>query len=372
MLKNKFLLLIGLTAIIYISVFFLPKYSQSPEEQFNSSPSNDKSITSSPTKNKAIVISGRTMGTSFSVKVSSPPSNITQSELNQTIEKLLLKSNQEFSHWKKDSELTQLNRSPIKTDIPLSSALYELLNLSQQISIETEGTFDISIAPSVNLWGFGPTEIRFEPPSDEKIKISQQKTDYTQLQLKPDSQSAFKKSPLQLDLSAIAKGYAVDRIAQYLENLKIKHYLVEIGGEIRTTGQKDQHTFWKIAVETPIVSAAQRQVYRVIQLPTEGYSIATSGNYRNFFNHQGKKYSHTLNPQTGKPITNQLASLSVLIPNAKNSTARADALATALTVMGKEKALQFAKANKLAVYLLSIENNQIHAYASPAFEKYFH
>jgi len=355
-LKNKFFLLIGLTFFLYLFLFIAPKY-------FSDGATNNI--------NKTLLITGRTMGTSFSVKVPNPPEHLSQSSLTQQIEPLLLKVNQQFSHWIKDSELSQLNRLPSKTEHSLSNDVFELLSLSQEISKKTQGTFDITIAPSVNLWGFGPKDMRFEPPTTEDISLTQQAVDYTHLQLIPQTQSAIKKQDLELDMSAIAKGYGVDVIAQLLEQLHLTDYLVEIGGEIRTKGKKNKSRPWKIAIETPKIQSSQRQVFRVIQLPANGYSIATSGNYRNFFSYEGTKYSHTLDPKTGKPITNKLASLSVLIAEGKNTTARADALATALTVMGKDKALSYANKNQLAVYLLTIEDNKIIEYMSEEFRKLF-
>lgn len=226
----------------------------------------------------------------------------------------------------------------------------------------TDGAFDITVGPLVNLWGFGPDGRPEEVPSAEALQQVKDRTGYQHLKLR-DNPPAVSAEPAQyLDLSAIAKGFGVDQVAKYLESEGISAYLVEIGGEIRVNGQKPDGTAWRLAVEEP--SGEGRQVNRIVAL--QQAAMATSGDYRNYYESQGQRYSHTIDPVTGKPISHSLASVTVITENCMT----ADALATAFNVMGFERANDLAVEQNLAAYFIVRRGDGFETHATPAFLSY--
>ena len=229
------------------------------------------------------------------------------------------------------------------------------------ISDETGGAFDITVGPLVNIWGFGPEGEIENIPADLVINQTKEKTGYQNLLVRMDPPALKKKFPdLYCDLSAIAKGFGVDKIAELLKGLGVNNFMVEIGGEVRTAGLNGQLP-WRIGISTP----DERQgIQSVVDLNND--CIATSGDYHNYFEKDGKRYSHTIDPVSGKPITHNLASVSVIFPNCTG----ADAYATALNVMGPTDALNFARERKLPVLMIVKEQNQFKEMMTDTFKKY--
>jgi len=289
--------------------------------------------------------SGSIMGTSFSIKVSQLPTGVTVESLQEKIKTRLDDINQRLSTYLKNSELSLLNSLQSTEPQKVSSELLEVLLAAERISQLSAGAFDITVAPLVNLWGFGPDIMRYQAPKAEAIQKIIAKTGYTQLIVDKQSASITKKIPeLSMDLSALAKGYAVDAVTVVLEKEGIANYLVEIGGEIRLKGTNLQGKKWRIAIEKPVIN--KRELERVIAI--SNIAMATSGDYRNFFEQAGQRFSHTIDPRTGYPITHKLASVTVL----NNSTMIADAWATAFMVLGPEAAYNVAEQQKLAVFFI--------------------
>lgn len=289
------------------------------------------------------VISGMTMGTTYTVKwFADSASNkaLIQAEITQTLAAV----NQSMSTYINDSELSQFNQLPADSDIQASEGLFQVLTLADQISRQTHGAFDVTVGPLVNLWGFGPNGRIEHTPSPQTINRMLADIGFTHLQLDAATRRVQKKKALYVDLSAIAKGYGVDQVAQVLVKHGISAYLVEIGGELRAAGHKADGRDWRIAVETP--AAGKREVQRIVSVSDTG--IATSGDYRNYFEEQGVRYSHTIDPATGQPIQHKLASVTVLRPDC----AEADALATAFTVMGEQKAYEFAMEHQIEAFFI--------------------
>jgi thiamine biosynthesis lipoprotein len=213
------------------------------------------------------------------------------------------------------------------------------------ISELTDGAFDITVGPIVNLWGFGPGPEPENIPDDIQINTVLQNVGYHYLQTRHDPPSIQKKrSDLYIDLSGIAKGYAVDVLAEYLEGLGISNYLVEIGGELRANGNNPDSNYWRIGIEKPITNG--RMLQRVIML--DNTSMATSGDYRNYVENDNIRYSHTIDPNTGRPISHRLASVTVIASSAMYT----DALATALMVLGPEKGYHLAEDNNIAALFI--------------------
>ncbi|MFT6070177.1 MAG: thiamine biosynthesis lipoprotein [Bacteriovoracaceae bacterium] len=283
-------------------------------------------------------IVGRTMGTSFSVKYVAGEKTPHIKSLEPKINKILVDLNMEMSTYIKTSEISRFNKSQeVDRPFKISPDFYKTLVLSIEIAEKTTGHFDPTIGPLVNLWGFGPKGLR-KVPSPLEIKKAMARVGYDKLTLLDGSIS--KSIPnLYLDLSASAKGYGVDLIAAFLEANFVDHYMVEIGGEVKTKGTKNGSP-WRIGIETPSAEKAGEPIHKVLKL--NGEAVATSGNYRNFFEDKGKRYGHTIDFRTGRPAENTLASVTVVHDS---SCAKADAWATALMTMGATKGLVFAEKN---------------------------
>ncbi len=305
---------------------------------------------------------GSTMGTTYSVKVVELPRSIHSDTLHAEIKAVLDRVNEQMSTYLKDSELSRFNASRETDWLDASPELVALVQKAREVSELTGGAFDVTVGPLVNLWGFGPELGLEEPPPTEAIASTRKRVGYSKLHTR-DEPPGLRKSiaDLYVDLSAIAKGYAVDRIAEYLERRGILNYLVEVGGEIRGKGHNAHGTPWKIAIEKPVPGV--REIHHVIGV--DGVSVATSGDYRNYFERDGRRYSHTIDPETGSPVTHALASVTVVNPSATY----ADALATGLMVLGPES-YALAEREGLAVLFVVKTEGDFVSRPTPAFEHY--
>jgi thiamine biosynthesis lipoprotein len=305
---------------------------------------------------------GATMGTTFTVKVVSE--NIDASELERLrklIEGELEDVNRKMSHYREDSELSRFNRFRDAAPFAVSPETFQVFQDAEEISRLTGGAFDVTAAPLINLWGFGPGEPLDTLPSEEAIAEARERTGYQKLALDRDHLTLRKLDPtLGCDLSAIAKGYGVDRVAEALAHEGYLDYVVEVGGEIRTAGTNDAGEAWRIAIERPV--AGERALQRIV--PLSGMAMATSGGYRNFYDRDGVRYSHTIDPRTGRPVTHNLASVTVV----DELCARADGLATGLLVLGPDDGYALAVEHDLAVFFLVAEGDGFRERATPAFE----
>lgn len=261
-----------------------------------------------------------------------------------------------MSHYRSDSELSRLNNENSEGWIDVSPELMQVLRVSREISTLSGGAFDITVAPLVELWGFGKTATNDTVPEAAQIEALLLRVGMDHLELSDEEDRVRKRDPaLTLNLSAVAKGFAVDAVAELLEELGISRYLVEIGGEVRVLGPKPNGEDWRIAIESP---HGLREVYGVLPISQGG--LATSGDYRNYFEQDGKRYSHTLDPRTGYPISHALASVSVLAED----TARADAWATALMVLGPEAGQALTEEKQLSVFMIIKQGDGFSAWSS--------
>lgn len=287
-------------------------------------------------------LSGNTMGTSYNITV-----------VEKTIEPMLISAVLEdientMSTYRTNSELMRLNAAPLNTWINVSQSLYEVLQLSETIHQLSNGAFDPTLGSLINLWGFGPDKINFgSAPNTNEIRAQLENVGYQHLLLAEDRLAVLKRKMINLDLSAIAKGYAVDKLTSLFEARDITNYLVEIGGEISASGVNPQGDLWRIAIETPETNATIREPIRTIKITDK--SVASSGDYRNFYEVDGSFFSHTIDPRNGYPITHNLSSVTVIA----ETTALADALATAFNVIGLDQALTLANRERIPVYFLS-------------------
>ena len=205
----------------------------------------------------------------------------------------------------------------------------------------------MTVGPLVNLWGFGPDLAVFDTvPTPEQIAAAKDRVGFQYLRISPSSQEIRKVVDLYVDLSAIAKGYAVDQLADYLDETGVQNYFLEIGGELKIKGTKPDGGGWVPAIEAPLDSASQ--VYQIFYSRGDNIAVAGSGDYRNYFEEEGQRYSHEIDPRSGKPVTHRLAAAYVI----DKSTARADALATTYMILGPEEAEALALKQRQAVYFI--------------------
>ena len=261
--------------------------------------------------------------------------------LDREINALLAEVNRQMSTYQSDSEISQFNRLQSTEWVGVSSDFVYVLNIAQTISKWSDGAFDITVGPLVNLWGFGPEAVPERIPSADSIAVRMAWSGYDKIEVAND---AIKKSVPEVycDLSAVAKGFGVDRVASYLDSLDIHHYFIEIGGELRTKGYNHLGQLWRVGIASPVGGRLRKA------LSMDNMSMATSGDYHNYFEKDGLRYSHTIDPRTGRPIAHRLASVTVI----HNECAYADGLATAINVMGAEKGLAFAQQHDLAVFMI--------------------
>lgn len=303
-------------------------------------------------------LSGATMGTTWSVKIADATLDDT-SLIEDKIKERLIVINNEFSTYQSDSTISLFNQHHSTTPFKVSQEFFDVAKTADNISKLTNGAFDPTLAPLIKLWGFGK-DVKTELPNEKSIAAVKYLIGYQQLTLDPINKTLQKNHPkLSIDYSAIAKGYAVDQISDLLLQEDLKNHLVEIGGELKANGKKPANKPWTIAVAKPV--PGKPMAMQKIILDNKG--IATSGNYNNFFFFEGKRYSHTLDPITARPVAHTLASTTVRHP----STMIADALATALMVMGTKKGIRFANEHKLEVFMINEEENTFKSYPSKNF-----
>lgn len=308
-------------------------------------------------------ISGATMGTTYSIIwPKQSQANLSPQTLKTEVDELLLKVNQQMSTYDPSSELSVFNKTSAPHSQEISHGFAYVMAEATLLHKQSSGYFDVTIGPLVNLWGFGPSNkglnLNTQAPSEEEIKQAISKVGLDAVSVQQTTLS--KQQDRYIDLSAIAKGYGVDNVAELMDAKGIENYLVEIGGEMRAKGEKAEGTPWKVAIESP--DLLQRKVHKILAL--KDYSIATSGDYRNYFEVDGQRYSHSINPFNGLPVQHKLASVTVIHQNCS----RADGLATAMLIMGEQKAKEFAQLHKIKAYFIERQGTEFKEYVSPEFQ----
>ncbi len=297
----------------------------------------------SPLKN--MTLTGATMGTIWTVKVIDVSTQVNEENMQTGIQSIVDLVNKRMSTYQPDSELSRFNREDSGVWFNISKDTWSVIRQGLSTSQLSSGSFDMTVGPLVNLWGFGPDASMNNLPAPDDIAEALSRVGYEALKLSDgEPYEVLKESNIYLDLSAIAKGFAVDQVADYLEDLGVNNYMVEIGGELRLKGYNKRGTGWRIAVESPLLN--QRMVQRT--LLTGDMAIATSGDYRNYFEAGDVRYSHTIDPVSGYPISHNLASVTVVTPKAMV----ADSLATAFMVMGAAPSLALAQRENIAVLFI--------------------
>ncbi len=290
------------------------------------------------------LIQGQAMGTTYSVRIPHPPVQLQRDELARMLAAEIERVEALMSTYRPESELSRFNSGSSTDWVPVSEDTATVVAAAQEISRQTNGAFDITVGPLVDLWGFGSRMDVHGRPSDEAIAEAASHVGYQMLEVRQDPPALRKHDPaLHVDLSAIAKGYGVDQAAQVLADQGIEDYMVEIGGDLKAAGYNNKGNPWRIAVERPI--PGEQALLEVVAV--EDMAIATSGDYRNFFVEDGVLYSHTLDPRTHRPVSHHIASVSVRAVSAM----LADGWATALLVVGPD-GMEIARANEISALMV--------------------
>ncbi|MEN3274856.1 MAG: FAD:protein transferase [Massilia sp.] len=315
---------------------------------------------------------GRTMGTNWSARMMVPAG--VRSNLAEQMQRELDGIVAEMSHWDAESILGRYNRAPEGSWHALPPRFVEVLDYALAVAGASGGAYDPFAGELVNLWGFGPSgrhdEAGFNPPSPDAVEAALALRAGRHPQFDRAAGSLRQPGGLQLDLSSVAKGYAVDRLAWCLEQHGVRHYVVEIGGELRGAGVKADGQPWWVELEMPAMAPGPDMLPTVVAL--HGLSVATSGDYRRHYRrHDGRHFSrgeihasHTIDPRSGYPIANDIASCTVLHP----SCMAADALSTAITVLGADAGLAFAEERQLAARLLLRRGGSLEERATSAWD----
>lgn len=289
-------------------------------------------------------LSGLTMGTNYSIVAIDHSKSIDQAELQSAVDQALGQVNVQMSNWDASSEISRFNAAAAGESLSVSGELHHVMQTAQDVHVASDGAFDVTVGALIDLWGFGAGQTRSDMPSD--AEIAQAMACCGQAQSVELEAGGLKKlnSGAEVYLSSIGKGFGVDQVAAVLKGYGITDYMVEIGGDLYTAGRNPEGQPWQIGIETP--QAFDRGVTQVVGLSDMG--MATSGDYRNFFDYDGTRYSHIIDATTGRPVTHDTASVTVLTDNAM----LADAWATAMLVMGRERGLEIANDRDMAVLFI--------------------
>jgi thiamine biosynthesis lipoprotein len=310
-----------------------------------------------PRDGELATVKGTSMGTTWTVQaiVGNPGVDV-----RAVVERALADVIAQMSTWEPDSHLSRFNRAAADTWHTLPHECFEVLSYALSLARATDGAYDPTIGALVDAWGFGASGARTSPPSTQAIEAARARCGWQRIRLSLLERRAHQPGGVAIDVASIGKGFAVDHVARALETHGLMHHLVEIGGELRGAGCKPDGSPWWVEIER-VGPDAPRILVALHQL-----SIATSGDYRRYLEHDGRRYSHTLDPRTGWPVDNDLVSVTVLARECMH----ADALATALYVLGLEQGLAFARARGIAALFQQRTAGALATHWSPAVEAY--
>lgn len=310
-------------------------------------------------------IRGAIFGTFYEVSIAAHE-DFDKAQISAGILDVLNEVDRQMSTYRQDSVLMDINRSTLGEPVAVPDELFYVLSVAQSVSESSAGAFDATVGGLVNLWGFGPEGRITSAPSDEEIEQRRSEIGYRFVTLDADAQTVTRYADVFVDLSGIAKGFGVDQVVDYLRAQGLANFLVNIGGDLRASGVRnpgsaDTQRHWRIGIEVPTDT---QQIAQQI-LPIFNVAMLGSGDYRNYFEEDGVRYSHTINPQTGRPIAHRLAAVHVIMDNATE----ADAWATAFLVLGEENGLALANEQDIAAIFVYRDNDAFNSVMSDAFER---
>lgn len=324
---------------------------------------NTSDAVSSPASTPT-VLEGKTMGTSWRVSLVGVDATCAAA-LKTRIQTQLDADDQLLSTWKNDSALMRFNQSKSLTPWPVSEAMADIVTSALRIGGKTHGAMDITVGPLVNLWGFGPDKQPVQTPTQAQIDAAKARTGLEHLTVINHARQQYLQKDLPdlyVDLSTVGEGYAADHLARLMEQEGIARYLVSVGGALNSRGMNAEGHPWRVAIQKP--TDRENAVQAVVDI--NGHGISTSGSYRNYYELDGKRLSHVIDPQTGRPIEHNLVSVTVIAPTALE----ADGWDTGLMVLGAEKAKEVVRQEGLAVYMITKEGEGFKTWMSPQFESF--
>lgn len=321
----------------------------------------DNAPTSAP---QALVLEGKTMGTTWRVSLADVDVARAQT-LRDKIQARLDADDRLLSTWKNDSALMRFNHARTTAPWPVNEAMADIVTESLRVGAKTDNAMDITVGPLVNLWGFGPDKQPVKTPDQAQIDAARARTGLSHLKVINGAGQQWLQKDLPdlfVDLSTVGEGYGADDLARLMEEEGISRYLVSVGGALASRGMNPGGHPWRVAIQKP--TDQENAVQAVVDI--NGHGISTSGSYRNYYELDGKRLSHVIDPATGRPITHKLVSATVIAPTALE----ADTWDTGFMVLGPEKAREVALAQGLAVYLISKEQDGFSVWMSPQFKSY--
>lgn len=288
-------------------------------------------------------LSGQTMGTMFSVVAIDDSRDLGETEISTAVQQALAEVNAQMSNWDAASEISRFNATDGTGAMPMSPALADVMDAAELVHLASDGRFDTTMGPLIELWGFGAPGAA-AMPGDAQIADTMRRVGHARTLTLGNGLMQKQQADARVYLAAIGKGYGADHVGRALEAMGISNYMVEIGGDIFASGRNPDGLPWQIGVENP--TAFSGGVFSVVGL--SGMGLASSGDYRNFFEQDGQRYSHLIDPVTGRPVEHQTASATVLAENAM----LADAWSTAMLILGRDRGLEIAEANDIAVMFI--------------------
>ncbi|HWH86448.1 MAG TPA: FAD:protein FMN transferase [Pseudomonas sp.] len=304
-------------------------------------------------------VGGATMGSTWSVKYVRHAGFADPAQVRGEVERILGEVDQQMSTYRSDSVIERFNALPADSCQSMAPAVLELVRVGEQLSKQSEGSYDLTIEPLMNLWGFGPQGREEKVPDTAALAEVMQRVGYQHLRI--DGNRLCKDAAVEVDFNSIAAGYAVDTIAARLQSMGIDNYLVEVTGELKAKGKKPDGSAWRIALEEP--RDDQQVAERIIAV--DGYGVSTSGDYRNYFLQDGRRYSHTFDARSGRPVLHDLASVTVIHPSAL----MADGLSTLLLILGPQRSQAYAQKHDIAAFFVMRADTGFVTRCSQAFER---
>lgn len=302
---------------------------------------------------------GPTMGSTYSTKYVRHAGGPDSSQVRREVEGILAEVDRQLSTYRNDSDIERFNALPANSCQTMPASVLELIRVGEQLSVQSDGSYDLTVEPLMNLWGFGPQGREEKVPDAADLAEVLQRVGYRHLHI--NGEQLCKDAAVEVDFNSIAAGYAVDTIAARLDAMGIDDYLAEATGELKAKGKKLDGSPWRIALEEP--RDDQQVAERIINV--DGYGVSTSGDYRNYFLQDGRRYSHTFDARSGAPVLHNLASVTVIHPSAL----MADGLSTLLLILGPEKAWDYAEKHDIGAFFVIRADTGFVIRTSKAFER---
>lgn len=295
-------------------------------------------------------LSGSTMGTTYHVMAVAPRGSVDEKALGTAVQQALAEVDTDMSNWNASSAISRVNAAKAGETLQVSAGLRNVMQGADMVHKASGGSFDVTVGPLIDLWGFGAADNVPHLPGDADIAATLARTGQDKVLELTDTGIRKTTDGAEIYLSAIGKGYGVDRVADAVRSFGVSDFMVEIGGDLYASGRNADGTPWRIGIESPV--AGDRALHEIANI--SGLGMATSGDYRNFFEDHGTRYSHIIDPTTGRPILHSTVSATVLTDNAM----LADAWATAMLVLGRDRGLEIAEEQNLAVLFIDREQGQ--------------